>query len=272
MTRSPALFLKGGALLLLTVALLAAMGWLWAGNDGIVIALVAATVQIAMVPLAGPTTVLRVLGGVPLTDTMAPHLLAMLEDLADRAGLRPVPELWITPPSSIEAVSVGDSSRQAIALSAGAIGTLTPREMQGVLAHELSHLKARDILLFRLIGALAATVRALGMIGLFVAIALLALPGGEMLSPITVAGFIGGPVIATLCEVALLRTREYAADEGAIALTNDPGGLANALMMIEKAQKRRWRHVARGARSVIPGWLSTHPPTADRIRRLLDHR
>lgn len=270
MVSRPALHIRATVLIALTIGILAAMGWLWAGNQGVILALLLAVIQVIAVPIAGPQVVLRLMGGLPLARPLAPELHRTLDTLTARAGLDKPPELWVTPNARIEAISVSDSRRSAVAVSAGALRSLSPREIEGVLAHELSHLRAGDILLFRIIGAMGATIRALGVVGLVIAGALYLFPDSATLSGFSVLGFLTGPIIATLLEMALWRTRELAADDGAVSLTGDPRALATALALIERTHKNGWRRVVRGAKGVVPGFLSTHPPTMRRIQRLLD--
>lgn len=250
-------------------ALLAAMGWLWAAGDGVVVAIAAVIAQVVFMPAARAAPVLRLLGALPVSRFQAPELHDMATMLAERAGLPGPPRLYVMPAPAIEALSVDGREQHAVIVSSGALRHLDPREMQAVLAHEIAHLATGDIRLFRIAGALGGTVRALGAVG-FVFVGTLMVFGGASVEPWGLLGFAFAPLAATLLEVALWRTREYAADAEAAALTGDPEGLARALLRIETLHAGPWSRLLRGARRVmLPGLLRTHPRTQDRIRRLL---
>lgn len=268
-TDPPDLTFRAVAIGVTLSGLLAAMGWLWAGGEGIVVAVAAVIAQIVFMPAARAAPVLRLLGALPVTRFQAPELHAMAMTLADRAGLATPPRIYVMPAPSIEALSVDGREQHAVIVSAGALRHLDPREMQAVLAHEIAHLATGDIRLFRVAGALAGTVRALGTVG-FLFVGFLMVFGGAAVEPWGLLSFALAPLAATLLEVGLWRTREYAADAGAAVLTGDPEGLARALMRIETLHAGPWARLLRGARRVmLPGLLRTHPRTQDRVRRLL---
>ncbi len=259
-------------LIVLMAALMVAMGWFWAGEWGVAAALTLAAAEAFFLPIAGPRTVLRMARARPLPLMAAPELHAMAETLARRAGLAERPALYVTPSPAVEALAVsGDApgdTRHAVALSMGALDSLTPREMAGVLAHETSHLAAGDTRLFRLVGGMVASVQALGVAGAVFCLILLA-AGGSGYGPF-LAAFVVAPVIAAVAEAALRRLREYAADDGAVALTGDPLGLATALHRIQILHGNPLWRMLRGLRKApAPTALRSHPETEKRIARLM---
>lgn len=255
-------------------ALMVGLGWLWAGTWGVVAALVVAAAEVFLLPTAGPRTIMRMLRARPIPLVAAPDLHALAATLARRAGLSSRPRLFVTPSPAVEAMAVSgddaadDDAGHAVALSRGALATLTPREMSGVLAHELTHLAAGDVRLFRLVGGMAASVRALGLAGAGFCLVLVLSGAPGYVLPLLI--FVAAPLLATLAEVALWRLREYAADDGAVALTGDPLGLASALRRIEALHGNPLWRFLRGLRRVsVPAPLRTHPQTEDRVARLL---
>lgn len=267
------LALRGTFIALLLAALLALIGWLWAGPSGTLLALALAFLQATLIPVAPPRVVMRMLGALPLSYEQAPQLHALVARVAHDAGLARPPALYVRTSPNIEALSVDGARESAIALSTGALHELGTREMRAVLAHEIAHLVSGDIRIFRLAGALGGMVRALGFAGFVFGATLFALSSGAQAVPaLTMLGFAAAPLVATLLEAALWRTREYAADDGAVDITGDPEALARALQHIERFQHSPWSRFVRGARRVVvPGILRTHPKTADRVRRLMQY-
>lgn len=269
----PMLTAQAVGLVVLTAALMAGMGWLWAGPIGVAIALAVAAMEALLLPAAGPSTILRVLRAYPLPPLYAAELYAISDTLARRAGLPAAPRLFITSSPAVEAMAVaGARDDAAVVLSAGALRHLSPREMAGVLGHEISHLAAGDVRLFRLVGAMAASVRTMGVAGVAFVLVAAALDGLMPGTTLFLLAFIAGPLIATLAEAGLWRLREYAADDGAVSLTGDAQGLATALHHIETLHGNPLWRVLRGLRrspDSAPAPLRSHPQTRDRIARLL---
>lgn len=268
--RQPQFLLRGAALVGVLALLLAAVGWLWAGTTGVWLALLAVLLEALFIPTASTRTVMRLIGALPVTPWQAPDLHGLVQSLAQRAGLDRMPALYVTPAATIEAMATSDNDGNAIAVSSGALRVLSPREMAGVVAHELSHLAAGDTRLFRLAGAMSGTLRLLALAGLV--FTLVATLSGTVVAPWVPLGFFTASVAGTLAEAALWRTREYAADEAAVDLTGDPEGLASALLRIE-AEHGPWQRWVRRMRGMaVPEALRTHPPTRARVARLLDGR
>lgn len=250
-------------------ALAAAGGYLLAGGLGATVALALAIGSSVGGARYADRYVLRSVRARPLGRDEAPGLWREAARLSQRAEL-PLPRLWVFPSVRPNAFTVGrDPGSASIALSTGLIQGLSPRGVSGVLAHEVAHIRHRDILL----QSFAATVtsmlvsarRALGLLVLLTfPLLLMAAPKALLLW----AAFAVAPMAAVLLQAALSRQREFAADAEAARLTGDPGGLADALQRIEAAQ-RSWLSVflGRATGGYRSPW-SSHPPTRERAARL----
>ncbi|MDN3520970.1 zinc metalloprotease HtpX [Halomonas ramblicola] len=200
----------------------------------------------------------------------APRVYRVLEQLYRRAGLPGAPLLFYVPSRDLNAFAVGDARDGGIAVTEGLLQTLSLRELAGVLAHEVSHLRNGDTRVM----SMAATMTRLTIWGAFlVQLALvLMLPMvvvGEVRMPWLELLMVGlAPTLSTLLQLALSRNREFAADLEAASLTRDPLGLATALETLERRQGL-WLTAVFGRQT--PGWfcyLQTHPSTRERVRRL----
>lgn len=254
-----------------TVALFGALaltlvlvGWLLGQLAGIVVALVVAFLTTRVLASLGPDQLLRMQGAVPLSGWQAPGLHRMLATLTRRAELEATPRLYLLPQGVPNAFTVGERDEAAVAVSRGLLGELGQRELTGVLAHELGHLQAGDIRVMRNAGALAHTTRTVGQVGL-ITCALAALLG-ESVPLVLPLAFFAAPSVALGLQLWLSRRREFAADAAAVALTGDAYGLASALVRLDRWRSRlRYLGYALGT---PPSWLSTHPPTRERLQRL----
>jgi len=250
---------------------LAVPGYLLAGLFGVIwcFALVALTLYLsgrvpARVVLANASAGL-------LRRHQAPELYRVLDALYRHAGLTAEPLLFYSPSPGLNAFAVGDRHDGGIAITEGLIRTLNLRQLGGVLAHEVSHLRHGDTRVM----SMAATMTRLTIWGAF-----LVQLGLVMMLPLVMAGEIDmpwrellvvglTPTLSTLLQLALSRNREYTADLEAVALTHDPRGLASALAVLERHDSL-WLTAIFGRQP--PAWLrylQTHPPTRERIRRLL---
>lgn len=239
----------------------------------------AAWLVLLMVPLLlvaprlSPALVLRLYQAEPLRPTAAPNLHAAHAELSRRAGLARVPQLYYIPSRILNAFTVGDREDAAIGLTDGMLRTLSLRELAGVLAHELSHVQHNDIRVMGLADLVSRMTQALSLTGQL--LLLIGLPlwllGLWDISFVGVALLLFAPTLTALLQLALSRTREFHADLGAARLTGDPQGLATALAKLERYQGGWLEQVFFPARhNPDPSLLRTHPPTAERIRRLLE--
>lgn len=216
--------------------------------------------------------VLRTSGAQPLDDPRLSWLHEDIEELSEKAGI-PKPKLyWVPHEASPNAFATGRSpSKGIVAVTAGLINTLDRRQIKGVLAHELGHIKHRDTLT----SAVAAT-----MAGAISYAARMMLWGrsrrGNPILMIVIA--IAAPAAALMLRMMVSRTREYAADKRAAELTGDPEGLALALEGLSGGVKRQplqtgsdaTHYIVNGfsGGGVMSKLFSTHPPIAERAKRL----
>ncbi len=219
--------------------------------------------------------VLRSSGARALPWHRAPELTQLSLELARRAGLPRAPVLYLLPAPEPQAMAVGGRSDPALAVTPALLRQLGPRELAGVLAHEIAHLRHGDTRLMAAahgFGRMAELAGQLGGLMLLTNLLLGLFVGRWAFAPGAVLLFLLAPTVTGLLRLALSRLREFEADRGAVELTGDPRGLASALQRIE--QRRRgllarlapWVAVPRRGG---PALLQTHPPTEQRIRRLL---
>jgi heat shock protein HtpX len=251
---------------------LALLGWLLWGPDGVLMLLVFGVLAVSMNPAVSPRWVMRLYRARPISPRQAPQLWSLLGEIAARAGLPSVPELHYVPSRMLNAFAVGAPARAAIAVTDGLIRRLTTRELAGVLAHEVSHIRSNDLWVMGLADLFSRATNFLfltGQILLFLNLPLVVL-GQVTINWFAILLLIFAPSLSALAQLALSRTREYDADLNAARLTGDPEGLARALTKIERAQGG-WleRIFMPGRRIPEPSLLRTHPRTEERVERLL---
>jgi heat shock protein HtpX len=215
----------------------------------------------------------------PLAEEDAPRLYALVAQLAQRAGL-PMPRLYLIPEAQPNAFATGRSPRHAaVAVTQGLLQTMNEEELAGVLAHELAHVKHRDILTASVAATLAGAITVLARM---LSYALMFSSrereeGGNALGGLFL--MLVAPIAALLIQLAISRSREYAADEEAARLTGNPLGLASALRKLAALTARLPMATAQPATASLMianplsggGLLrlfSTHPPIEERIARL----
>lgn len=262
------------ALLLLGMAgFLALLGGLLWGAQGVLMLLLVGALGVALNPALSPAWVMRLYGATRLDLAQAADLQAALRQLAVRAELPRLPALYYLPSRVLNAFAVGSPAQSAVAVSDGLLRRLDDRELLGVLAHEVSHIRNRDLWVMGLADMMS---RATSLLSLFGQLLLLfnlplLLIGAATINWLAILLLIAAPHLSALAQLALSRTREYDADLDAARLTGDPLGLAQALAKIEQLQGG-WmeRILLPGRRVPEPSLLRTHPHTADRVRRLMD--
>lgn len=219
-------------------------------------------------------------GAQPISAASAPGVYRIVQRLAQRASL-PMPSVYLIPSHSMNAFATGrDPEHAAVAVTAGIVQLLSEEELEGVIAHELSHIAHRDTLT----QAVAATVGgAIAYLGQMASYSMFWFGGGrnnEGQNPIgLLVTMIVAPVAATIIQLGISRTREFAADAGAARLTGNPRALARALQRLEaSAQQQPLEGSPAFAplliinplpRNLLRSLFSTHPATEDRIQRLL---
>jgi heat shock protein HtpX len=255
-------------LLLALVSLPALAGYLLGGLGGALVAVGAAAISSFGATRYADRYILRAVGAQPLGPWDLPQLSALVRELSLRAGI-PMPRLWLVPTDRANAFTVGRGPDSAsIAVTSGLLRRLDHRGLAGVLAHEVAHIRHRDILLSSFAASVTALVASAGRIlGLVV---LLALPMFWLWAPealVASALLLLAPIPALLLQAALSRQREYAADAEAARLTGDPMGLAAALATLELSHRHPlWWIFGWDPRSDSP--LQSHPATEDRVVRL----
>jgi heat shock protein HtpX len=218
----------------------------------------------------------------PLSAREAPGLHRMVADLAQRAGI-PVPRLYLIPEANPNAFATGRNPRHGVvAVTAGILDMLSERELRGVLAHEIAHIKNRDILVSSIAAAMASMITYVAQ-----ALSFGALFGGGGRDDDGEEGSAAGgllvalvaPIAATLVQLGISRSREYLADQTGAALSGDPEALASALIKLHHGAEALPAAAAPataslyivnpfGAGRSLSQWFSTHPDVADRVHRL----
>lgn len=254
---------------------LALLGWLLWGADGMLLLLVTGMVGVLLNPSISPRWVMRLYGAARLRPEQAPALAEAVELLSARARLPAPPALYLVPSRTLNAFAVGTPQQSAVALTHGLVQTLNLRELVGVLAHEMSHIRNNDLWVMGLADMFSRATSLLSLVGqmLFFLNLPLLLIGAAPIDWWVIGLLIFAPSLSAIAQLALSRTREYDADLNAVGLTGDPEGLAGALLKIEQVQGG-WleRVLLPGRRIPDPSLLRTHPKTADRIRRLMSLR
>ncbi len=223
-------------------------------------------------PSVVPDLVMRAYRARPVDRLSFPEGALLVEELSRRAGLDAVPRLYLLPSSTLNAFAVGNRRRAAIAITAGLLRTLEWRELAGVLAHEISHVRNNDLWLMGLADTMSRLTSLMATVGIVLAIASLPLWlfGFAPVPFLTVLVLLTAPVVGSLLQLALSRAREFDADLEAATLTRDPAGLAAALEKLDRYQGRYWEEILLpGRRMPEPSLLRTHPPTEERVERLL---
>lgn len=252
--------------------LMGVLGWIVGGVITAGVAVLTVLVLYWLNPVVSPRWVLRLYRARSIPRWEAPALTAIVQELARRADLPRVPDLYYLPSDAMNAFAVGNRRGAAIALSGGLLRRLDVREVAAVIAHEISHIRHDDVRLMGFADIAGRMTHALAMLGVLlvlVNVPLVAM-GAVTVSWAAIFVLVSAPVISALLQFALSRTREYHADAGAADLTSDPAALASALTKMERIQGRILERIfAPQGRVAEPSLLHSHPPTAQRINRLL---
>lgn len=264
------IFSRGGLLFGAMSALAVFCAWLVAGNAGIFLAIGIVFATLVFGQRLSPRAIMRLHRAAPLPAWRLPAVHAGLATLAHRAGLGRAPEIYRLRRDDIVAFTVGNGDRSAIAVSDGALRHLPPRELGAVLAHEVAHVAAGDTAWMTLADVIARTTTSISLVGILSGL-ILALISGEIAIPLWAVMLLAlAPMATGLLMSAFSREREFAADLAAARLTRDPAGLAAALARIDSATHGAWHVFLRSTRRrVAPSMLRSHPPTQERIQRLL---
>ena len=269
---------KTGMLMAAIMALFGAVGALLGGGQGMLIALVLAAAMNFWAYWFSDSMVLKLYRAHEVDQMSTPQLYGTVRELAGRAGL-PMPKVYLIDEPQPNAFATGrDPEHAAVAATTGILQLLTTRELRGVLAHELAHVKHRDILTSTITASIAGAISTLAQFGMFF--------GGrddDNRNPVVaILVLILAPIAAMLIQLAISRGREYEADRAGAEISGDPRALADALAKIECYARgvpleTAETHPATAQMMIINplsgGGLSalfrTHPPTEERIARLL---
>jgi heat shock protein HtpX len=214
----------------------------------------------------------------PVTREEAPRLYEIVEELATRAGL-PMPRLYIIPQDQPNAFATGRNPKHAaVAVTRGILKLLSEDELRGVLAHELAHVRNRDILISSVAATIAGAITYLGYMLLWF--------GGDDDSPLGLIGSLAlvllAPIAASIIQLAISRQREFSADATGAEISGNPESLAGALLRLEEGAKAIPMQVNQASEPLyivkpfsgrgIQSLFSTHPPIEERVRRLRQMR
>lgn len=258
-------------------ALFIAIGGAIGGQGGMMTALIFAGAMNFFMYFASSKMVLRMYRARTVTAAEAPELYAMVDGLRQRAGL-PMPTVAIAPHEQPNAFATGrNPENSVVCVTEGLMRLVSRDELEGVVAHELAHIKNRDMLLQTLAATMAGAISNIAHFGMFM--------GGrddEDSNPFVGIGMmILAPIAAMLIQFAISRQREFKADQIGAEICGKPVSLANALLKLDAAAKRIPMHVSPAAAPLaqvnplqafggggIGRMFSTHPPTAERVARL----
>ncbi len=254
------------------VLLLAVCAWSLAGIEGVLWAVIGGTAGLLLSPRISPRLVLAMYGAREIPRHQLPDLHALLSVIAKRADLPVIPRLFYVPSAMLNAFAVGRRDDAAIALTDGILRTLTMRELAGVLAHEVSHVRNNDLWVMNLADVMSRITRMMAFAGLLLLMFTLPMWLAQYgtVPWLLVLTLAFAPTFVSLLQLALSRAREFDADIDAAGITGDPLGLAAALDKLERRHGGLWESILMpGGRIPDPSLLRTHPKTEERIERLL---
>lgn len=273
--------IKTGLLLGVLTGLLMLIGGYFGGKGGIVIAFIFAMVMNFGAYWFSDKLILKMYSAQEVSVNEAPQLYAMVKDLALRAGL-PMPKVYIVPGDTPNAFATGrDENHAVVAVTEGIMRMLNKDEIEGVLAHELTHIKNKDMLIGSIAATLAGAIVMLANMAQWAAIF-----GGASRSDDEEGGGIFGlifmailaPIAATIIQMAISRSREYLADAGGAKVSGKPYGLAGALEKLGRASQAIPMNANPSTAHMfivnpltgksLMNLFSTHPPIEERIARL----
>lgn len=272
--------LRTAVLMTVMTVLVVAIGGSIAGQGGATLGVIIAIVMNLLSYWNSDTLVLAMTGARPFGVGDNPAIPQLVADLAQRAQI-PTPKVYIVESAEPNAFATGrDPEHGVVAVTTGIMRTLNHDELAGVIAHELSHIKNRDTLVSAISASMAGVITQFAYL-----LRWSSLLGGNrqrggtsMLS--SLALMIVAPLAATLIQMGISRTREFAADEGAAQITGKPLALADALTKIDtQTHATQTTTIAANPATAslfiinpfnggLAAWFSTHPPTADRVVRL----
>ena len=272
--------MKTAVLMAAITALFMLLGRMLGGQQGMVLALVVALGMNFFSYWFSDKIVLKMYKAREVDDSTAPQFVAMVRELASKAGI-PMPKVYLIDEDAPNAFATGrNPEHAAVAATTGIIRTLSAAELRGVMAHELAHVKHRDILISTVSATMAG---AIGMLANFATVFGGRNSSGQRSNPIAgIAVALLAPLAASGIQMAISRARECEADRGGAEISGDPAALASALEKIhriaqglpmdvaerhpEMAQMMIMNPLSAGG---LRGLFSTHPPTEERVAALM---
>lgn len=221
-----------------------------------------------------PETVMRLYRAEHIDPSRGGQILDTLGELSRRAEFAEPPDFYVVPSATLSAFSAGRGERRAVAVTEGMLRQLTMREITGILAHEIAHMRAGHLQVFALADGLTRVAQLLAYAALaLAALNLISLVSGE--APVawsTIVLLYLAPLLMNTLQSRLSHTREFEADRLAIYLSGDPMGMASAISRTEAGDGRVWEDLTLpvpGRRIAYPSLLRAHPATRVRIDRVL---
>ena len=272
-------WLKTSILMAGIIALFGAIGMMLGGKQGMLMALVFGGAMNIFAYWNSDKMVLRMYNAQQVDETSSPYLYNMVRELAGRAQL-PMPKVYIIHEDQPNAFATGrNPENAAVAATTGILQMLSERELRGVMAHELAHVKHRDILISTISATMAGAISALANFAMFFSGRDEEGRPTNMIASIAVS--LLAPLAASLIQMAISRAREFEADRGGAEIAGDPHALADALMKIDAFARgipmpTAEAHPETGQMMImnplsgggLRGLFSTHPATEERVARL----
>jgi heat shock protein HtpX len=269
--------LKTVALLGLLSGLLVTVSYSFGGASGAIWGLGFAALMNLSSWFFSDKIALAAYGAQPVTPEQAPELYGMVEKLSQRADL-PMPQIYVIPSPAANAFATGrDPEHAAVAVTEGITKLLPAQELEAVIAHELSHIYNRDTLTQMVAATVAAAISYLAQMGFWFMGS-----GQDEEGPnplVFMLGIVVAPLAASIIQLGISRTREFAADDGAARLTGNPRALVRALQRLEAGAAQMPLQsdpafsplliINSGSRKFLANLFRTHPATQDRVDRLL---
>ena len=267
----------------------AAVGYLWLGSSlgGVILALIIGGIYAFSMIFQSTEVVMRMNGAREVTEEQAPQLYHIVQDMAMVAQI-PMPRVYIVDDPSMNAFATGSNPQNAaVAATTGLLAVMNREELEGVIGHEVSHIRNYDIRISTIAVALASAITMLSSIGG----RMMWWGGGRsrdddregsggleiVMLILSLLAIVLAPLAATLVQLAISRQREFLADASSVELTRNPQGMINALLKLDNSEPMQ-RHVD-GASSALfindpkketglQKLFYTHPPIAERVARL----
>jgi heat shock protein HtpX len=270
--------IRTAGLMAVLITLVALIGYALGGANGLIIAFAIAVAMNFFSYWYSDKIVLKMYRGQEVTRADAPELYDMVDELRQRADL-PMPKVVVIPNDQPNAFATGrNPEHAAVAVTNGIVQRLNRDELAGVIAHELAHIKHRDILTSSIAATIASAITLLARFAIFVPIGGRDSNGGGGLSALLM--LILAPIAAMIIQMAISRSREYAADEGGAEISGNPNALADALVRLHDGAVRTpmqanpsTAHMFivnpfSGRMRGLANLFATHPPMEERVRRL----